>query len=181
MNRFAISAAAAAITLAASGVTAHASCFSTEQAASPVTPKLLLPTPRVATADPKRTYSPHEIVGFWHTTYTVGGSVFNESFQQWHSDGTEFEFADIPPNGGDICMGAWSRGPGGVVNVYHTAWTFDSTTGAVNGTMVLTGSYTVSKHGTAFSGPFEIKLLDTDGNTLVDLSGTASSERIPAP
>jgi hypothetical protein len=31
------------------------------------------------------------IVGLWHVVYTAGGSVFNETFDQWHIDGTEFE------------------------------------------------------------------------------------------
>jgi hypothetical protein len=28
------------------------------------------------------------IVGLWHVVYTAGGSIFNETLDQWHSDGT---------------------------------------------------------------------------------------------
>ena len=33
------------------------------------------------------------IVGLWHVVYTAGGATFNETLDQWHSDGTEFENA----------------------------------------------------------------------------------------
>jgi hypothetical protein len=33
------------------------------------------------------------IVGLWGVVYTAGGELFNQSIDQWHSDGTEFENA----------------------------------------------------------------------------------------
>src|SRR2546421_12611877 len=37
------------------------------------------------------------IVGLWHVTYLLNGQVFFVSFDQWHSDGTEFENAYSNP------------------------------------------------------------------------------------
>ena len=49
------------------------------------------------------------IVGLWHVVYTAGGSTFNETLDQWHSDGTEFENAWLPPDTGNICFGVWKE------------------------------------------------------------------------
>ncbi len=35
--------------------------------------------------------------GLWRVVYTAGGSTFNKTLDQWHSDGTEFENAWLPP------------------------------------------------------------------------------------
>src|SRR5271154_7577309 len=42
------------------------------------------------------------IVGLWGVTYTAGGALFNQTIDQWHSDGTEFENAYLPVAGGNI-------------------------------------------------------------------------------
>ena len=47
------------------------------------------------------------IVGLWHVVYTSGGKLFNETLDQWHSDGTEFENAFLAPAQGNICFGVW--------------------------------------------------------------------------
>jgi hypothetical protein len=177
--RLTILAAAAAIAFAGSNGTGWASCFDAARSGSSLAAKLVLP-PHAAADEAKQVYGPHQIVGFWHTTYTAGGQVFLESLQQWHNDGTEFEFANIPPAVGDICMGAWAKDSQGIVQLYHTAWTFDPT-GTLTGTMVFTASYKVNHHGMAFSGPFDLKFLDTSGNLLNQVTGEATSERIPSP
>jgi len=42
------------------------------------------------------------IVGLWHVIYTnsADSSTFNDTFDTWHSDGTEFESAFLPSAGG---------------------------------------------------------------------------------
>jgi hypothetical protein len=38
------------------------------------------------------------IVGLWHVVYTLpDGTLFFQSFEQFHSDGNEFEGADVGP------------------------------------------------------------------------------------
>ena len=47
------------------------------------------------------------IVGFWHVLFIRGGQVFDEGFDQWHSDGLEIlNDTPQPANGtGTICLG----------------------------------------------------------------------------
>jgi hypothetical protein len=70
------------------------------------------------------------IVGLWHVAYTatsVPVSIpahpfdftppfpFLESYKIWHGDGTEFENAFLPPDGGNICFGVWKDSGDGKV------------------------------------------------------------------
>ena len=81
-------AALATTALIAGGMSAQASCGASghpNQAAKGVKlPQILL----------RRSTSPNDgsIVGMWHVNYLVGGNVAFQSFQQWHIDGTEFEW-----------------------------------------------------------------------------------------
>ena len=53
----------------------------------------------------------HSIVGMWSVHYvsTTGGpEVF--TFDQWHSDGLEFEAANLAP--GALCQGTYQTGAG---------------------------------------------------------------------
>src|ERR1700759_1831915 len=60
------------------------------------------------------------IVGLWHTVYTESdGSVFNQTFKMWHSDGIEFENALLPPTGGNICYGVWRQTGHRTVKLHH--------------------------------------------------------------
>lgn len=117
------------------------------------------------------------IVGLWHVVHNdPDGNLLFESFEQWHSDGTEFEFANIPPATGDICMGAWQQN-GKSAQLWHTGWTFNSD-GSSSGTMVLTGSNKVARNGNAFKGSFDVKFFDVDGNLVGEVSGTTVAERL---
>ena len=167
--------AMAAAALMASAMTANASCGSSGNTAH-AAPDVKLPQILL-----QKSTSPNagSITGMWHVSYLVGGNPAFQSFQQWHSDGTEFEFADIPTIPGDICMGVWSR-KGRKYELYHTAWTFDSS-GNPNGTMVLTHSDKISRDGNSFAGVFDLKFFDVDGNLVNELAGDTAADRIPAP
>ena len=69
----------------------------------------------------------NKIVGLWHVFYTsdVFGP-FLEAYDQWHSDGQEFEVANIDPRSGlgNVCQGTWKKMPGGGVKVFHVGWNF---------------------------------------------------------
>ena len=119
------------------------------------------------------------IVGMWLVAYSNDGNLVYQGLEQWHSDGLEWEFADIPTNTGDVCMGVWSK-KGKTINLYHTGWTFDSN-GNPNGTMVLTHSDKVGKDDNSFSGTFDLKFYDADGNLLNEVTGDDKGTRIAAP
>lgn len=165
----------AAIGLAISGMSAHAACgsFSHPQLFAGQHVKLPPAAPR-DTAGNLPTYD--TIVGMWHVSYLVGGNLAFQSFQQWHIDNTEFEFADIPTITGDICMGVW-KNVGRDYNLYHTAWTFDDS-GNPNGTMVLTHADKLNRKGTAFAGTFDLKFYDINGNLVNEITGDTQADRV---
>jgi len=76
--------------------------------------KFSVKLPAVAHADidfPSPFEANPTIVGLWHVIYTNSGdqSLFNDTFDTWHSDGTEFESAFLAPAGGDVCVGVWKQ------------------------------------------------------------------------
>lgn len=173
--KYLVTTAAAAIGLAASAMSAQAACGSFSH------PQLFagqhVALPRSPTHDTAaNTPSYGSIVGMWHVQYLVGGNLAFQSFQQWHADNTEFEFADIPTITGDICMGVW-KNAGRKYNLYHTAWTFDDN-GNPNGTMVLTHADKLNNKGTAFAGTFDLKFYDVNGNLLNEISGDTLADRV---
>jgi hypothetical protein len=167
--------AAAAIALVASGMSAQAACGSQTGNTGHKAVKL----PQNFFNHNGKTPGAASIVGLWKVDYTAGGNPVYSGLEQWHSDGLEWEFADIPTFSGDVCMGVWS-GHGRKVSLYHTGWTFDSN-GLPNGTMVLTHEDKVAKDGESFSGTFDLKFFDSDGNLVNEVSGEDNGTRIDAP
>lgn len=119
------------------------------------------------------------IVGLWHVVYTTGGKLFNESLDQWHSDGTEFENAWLAPAEGNICFGVWKSIGSGSVRLHHVGWTFDPTsTGTANGTFTLDEENTVSKDCKSYTGTFTFRTFDLKGNQGMEVTGTIAATRI---
>lgn len=118
------------------------------------------------------------IVGMWHVTYTVGdtSNVFNETLDQWHSDGTEFENADLSPLGGNICMGVWKPVGPRTVRLHHIGLTFSADGLDATGSFTLDEINTISANGKAYTGSFTFKTYNTDG----DYSGTTVTGKIHA-
>ena len=106
----------------------------------------------------------NSIVGLWHVIYTAGGQTFNDTFDMWHSDGTEFEAAFLPPEAGNICYGVWKE-VGGTVHLHHIGWLFTpgSTPGTATGTFTLDEINTVSRNGMSYSGSFTFQVYDMNG------------------
>lgn len=119
------------------------------------------------------------IVGLWAVVYTAGGSVFNETLDQWHSDGTEFENAYLPVAQGNICFGVWKAIGPHKVKLHHIGWTFDPVAGGTaNGTFTLDEVNTVSSDGSSYTGTFTFKTFDLKGVQGADVSGTILAQRI---
>jgi hypothetical protein len=68
------------------------------------------------------------IVGQWQVVMTAFPGTNNEfildfGFQQFHSDGTELMISGgVPPTIGNVCIGAWERGAGGLIHLRHMTW-----------------------------------------------------------
>ena len=118
----------------------------------------------------------HAIVGLWSVHYvsTTGGpEVF--TFDQWHSDGLEFEVAGFAP--GVVCQGTYKQARDGSFHDYHIAWTFDST-GAPSGYWDENMVVTVSTDGQSYSGTYARSFYDVNGNFLFEDDGTLTATRL---
>ena len=116
------------------------------------------------------------IVGMWNVHYvsTTGGpEVF--TFDQWHSDGLEFEVAGLAP--GAMCQGVYKRATDGSYHNNHLAWTFDSS-GVLNGYWDENLVVSVGADGQSYSGTFVQDFYDLNGNFLFENDGTLTATRI---
>jgi len=161
--------------LASVAINANAACSDPVHSRGSVALKL----PFLAQAGNQGAGGPATIVGLWHVTYTADGALFYEAYDQWHADGNEFENADLNPIEGNICMGVWKRVAPRTVHLNHIGWSFDNT-GTPNGSFTLTETNTVSANGLSYSGTFDYKFFDSDGNLAQEITGTLSATRIGA-
>jgi hypothetical protein len=123
------------------------------------------------------------IVGLWHVIYTNSAdqSTFNDTFDTWHSDGTEFESAFLAPASGNICVGVWK--PTGLrsVTLHHIGWIFNPSTPLATATnyFTLDEDVSVAADNKSYSGRFTFKVWNLDGSpTPVVATGTIAATRI---
>lgn len=180
MTRLLLTAAAAAALMA--GVfPAQAACVhrtKTPGTTQPNTSAMKLPPMKFARNERDGT---HGIVGLWHVEHRLpDGSLYFESFEQYHSDGTELETANVNPITGNICTGVYTYTDPRTVSLYHIGYIFDGV-GNPAGTFTIEGPRTVRKHGTRLEGTFDAKIYDPDGNLVEEDTGTTTGERIVGP
>lgn len=123
------------------------------------------------------------IVGLWHVIYTNSAdqSTFNDTFDMWHSDGTEFESAFLAPAGGNVCVGVWRETGPRKVSLHHIGWLFNPGTPTATATNIFTldEKVTVAMDGASYSGSFTFKVWNVDGSsTPVEVKGTIAAMRI---
>jgi hypothetical protein len=121
------------------------------------------------------------IVGLWHVVYTADGSTFNDTFDTWHADGTEFETAYLAPAVGDVCAGVWAPTGPRSVKLHHIGWVFSPSTPTATATnyFTLDEEVTVAEDNKTYSGNFTFKLWNLDGTpTKVEITGTMEASRI---
>lgn len=128
------------------------------------------------------------IVGLWHVIYTTSaGSPFNNTFDTWHTDGTEFESAFLPVVGGNICVGVWAQTGKNSVKLYHVGWLYGFPGLAAPDPndpaayyFVLQEAVTVSSDRQSYNGNFTFKVYNVSDNsyTGVEVDGTMKAARI---
>jgi hypothetical protein len=188
-----------AILLAASAIDARAAC--TPPGAAKLSlpngaAKLLRPgaTPALAAAQGNGANGGGPIVGLWQVVMTdTQLGVIDFGFQQFHSDGTEFMTSGgVPPTIGNVCIGAWERGAGGVIRLVHVGWNFDPVLGLGLGVMptgyfYLEVTLRTNSRGTAYSGTFRAASYDLGAGPLgsggapqpgTEFSGTIEAAKI---
>ncbi len=98
-----------------------------------------------------------------------------ETYDQWHSDGLEFEVNSIAP--GAVCQGTYKTMGNGTVHLYHVIYTYDGS-GVFNGRILETETNTVGADGKTYQGTFDQKFYDLSGNFLFEATGTLTATRI---
>ena len=121
----------------------------------------------------------NSIVGLWHVTYTMAdGTFYYESYDTWHSDGTEWESANVSPLIGNICEGVWKQ-TGSAIHLDHVGWGFDNS-GNTIGPFTQIENVVVGGNGNSYRGTFDFKQYDMSGNLLQEITGTMTATRITA-
>jgi hypothetical protein len=125
------------------------------------------------------------VVGLWHVIYSTGSgsdtAIFNDTFDTWHGDGTEFESAFLAPLGGNVCAGVWRPTGDRSVTLHHVGWMFDPSTPAAtaSNTFTLDENVSVSRDGQSYSGSFTFKIWNLDGSfTGTEVTGSIAATRI---
>jgi hypothetical protein len=117
------------------------------------------------------------IVGLWHVLYTSDGQTLYESFDQWHSDGTELENPNLPPATGPLCVGVWKQVGQRTFRLHHVGWNFDINGNSL-GTFTLDETNIVEPHGRTYQGNFVLKFYDVNGNLIQEVTGIQTATRI---
>ena len=125
---------------------------------------------------------PLSIVGLWAITYFAGhtSTVWDQGFEQWHSDGTELNNDNaVPPSLGNVCVGVYKQIGPRSFKLRHLTWNFDAS-GTLTGTFQLLQTVTVSPNGKIFTGTYTADSFDLYGNVIpsAHADGVLSATRI---
>jgi hypothetical protein len=112
------------------------------------------------------------IVGLWHVYYH-GDLEGVESFDQWHSDGQEYEVANVF---GGSCQGTYKQN-GQTVQLFHTGWLYNPD-GTLFGYFNEVSIITVALDGKTYAGNWDEKDYDVNGNFVSEESGTLNATRL---
>lgn len=127
------------------------------------------------------------IVGLWNVKFISegndgipDGTVIDNAFTEWHSDGTEFMNSGLrSPASSAVCLGVWQSLGGGIYKLNHFAMSWDpSNTTAPIGPANIRENITLARDGNAFSGKFSIDQYDSSGNLLAHIHGNLAAHRI---
>ncbi len=180
--RFAVMAALVAFG-AAFGPNASANCktgrgnFFQPSAAVAVAPSEAASSLALRAEQANSKQSPASIVGLWYVTYTSGGQVIDQAFEQWHGDGTEILNDTSAPATDNVCLGVWQQTGPHTYQLKHPSWYFDLS-GNLLGTVIIRETIRLSPEGNSFSGSSTDDAFDTLGNFLGEETATVAGKRI---
>jgi hypothetical protein len=121
------------------------------------------------------------IVGLWAVTFTVGGTMVDWGYAQWHSDGTEImNSGGRAPATQNFCLGVWEKTGNSSYKLNHVALSYDAATGALNGIVSVREWVTVDHTGNNYQGNFTIDVVDPNKNPVGHVAGEITGERITA-
>ena len=133
-----------------------------------------LTLPQGPSQPPGNADAAHNVVGTWLVDYIVNDTVVVQALVQWHPDGTEWQSGTQPVGSGNICVGSWKSVDRKHVSRYHMGWLY--TDGTNSGYAIETETNKVTGTGT-YTGEFDSKYYDLDGNLIKEVSGTTSGTK----
>jgi len=117
------------------------------------------------------------IVGLWHVQFMVGGQTIQEAYQLWNVGGTEVHNPNVDPRSGTVCLGAWKHTGRRTYKLAHRVWSYDIN-GNFMGTIHLSETLTLGKHGNTHRGSFTLDIYDPSGVFQTEVAGSVTGERI---
>jgi hypothetical protein len=119
------------------------------------------------------------IVGFWQVKYVLpDGTVLDDAFQQWHSDGTEIHNSEGPAAQGNICLGIWKKTGRFHYKLNHFYLQSDPATDTLKYRIQIREEIDLDRSGKKHSGTFTIDGYDLGGNPAFHVQGTVLATRI---
>lgn len=119
------------------------------------------------------------IVGFWKVQASLpDGTVIDDGYATWHSDGTEIINSSRPPISGNFCMGVWKRTGRSTYKLNHFAMGWDPTGTVFIGPTNLKEEVVLDRSHNSYSGTFTVDQYDTNGNVLAHITGNVAAQRI---
>ncbi len=121
----------------------------------------------------------HSIVGLWQVTYYLEDSVWDMSFDTWHSDGTENDNDMTPPALSAVCEGVWEQTGPQTYKLHHVGWAWDASGFGFLGYFILDEVNTFGSDGNSYTGFFTFQVYDLDGKPIgASTTGTIGATRI---
>lgn len=125
------------------------------------------------------------IVGFWKVTFVSKGSpgiadgtLIDDGFAQWHSDGTEIHNSSRPAASGNFCLGVWTKTGKFHYTLNHFLLGSDPANDSLHDRGQLREEIDLDHGGDECFGTFTFDDYDLSGNLLVHLQGTVHATRI---
>jgi hypothetical protein len=119
------------------------------------------------------------IVGFWRVKYVLSdGTVLDDAYQQWHSDGTEIHNSDGPAAQGNICLGVWKKTGRSHYQLNHFYLNSDPATDTLQYRVQIREEIDLDRSGDKHSGTFAINGYELDGTPAFQVEGTVLATRI---
>jgi hypothetical protein len=123
------------------------------------------------------------IVGFWKVKFVSknspgipDGTLIDNGFAQWHSDGTEIMNSSRPPSTSSFCLGVWQK-RGTVYKLNHFGLSYDPS-GKFIGPARVREVVALDEDGKHYAGFFTIDQYDPAGNRLAHIEGQITARRI---
>ena len=121
------------------------------------------------------------IVGLWKIKFLLpDGSVFDDGYATWHSDGTELMNSGRAPMTGNFCMGAWKQTSDDTFKLNHFGLSWDPSGTTFVGPANIRETITVDAGGKTYKGRFTLNQYDVNGNLLAHFAGKVIGLRITA-